>query len=262
LALNYAQSLPQYTKDYTKNSESLTPDFLYTAFKDVLNMNDELSALFVSVTWRESRWKVYTVQKKYGAFGLFQLSTVPKDGGLGSCRLIAPSEEKTTFWRLALPEIPKDQRLGEDEIREKIYEKTTLEGTDNGATTFDRRCWNIVNQMALFRSKIGQNDFKKQITDISVLDPWGDTYAGYGFLTHLKYSLAREVYEKMTGKSESDLQNWVLDAMNNKTRSKSNSNRLNTTDISNDTPGTKTYLQSWLEGYYFGVDGSIKRTGE
>jgi hypothetical protein len=111
----------------------------------------------------------------------------------------------------------------------------------NGIDKFDKRCWNLTNQIYLLRSKIGRTNFKQQITDLPIA-PWGDNWLKYGFISSTNYSNmffsdVLSIYQKMTGKSEETLRNWITE----KVPASSNTKKI-------DQSNGKTILENWFNG--------------
>ena len=187
-----------FTKDYTGNTSMLDPQLIFRALVDYGQFTPELVSCFVAISERESRRTIYIVQEVYGAIGLWQVSTVPKDGGMGTGYLMHPDKQKITYWHLALPE-RVGENLTEEQIKSLINERCRkgLVRKD----LFDRRCWNLVNQVSLVRSKMGFQGAKEEVNGLTNrVGPWGDTYWDNGWIAYVKFSNASNIYTKMTRK--------------------------------------------------------------
>lgn len=193
-------SINEYTKDYTGNTASVDPTIIYNALVEYGLFTPELAACFVALAWRESRRMVYVVQRVYAAFGLWQVSTVPKDGGKGEAYLSFPQKDNIIYWKLALPD-KANENLSDSQITSLINERAPKDGTVR-IDLFDRRCWNIANQIDFVRSKMGFKGRKQPVDGLTErVMAWGDGYWEKGWITHVKFSDASEIYRKMTRKN-------------------------------------------------------------
>ena len=113
-------------------------------------------------------------------------------------------------------------------------------GISEGKSHSDSRLWNAITQIFLL-SRLTSN--KK---DSWMWWNWGEYSGGpaSGWLAKLKFQTAVNYYlANNTGKTAEDLKSWV--------KRKGTDKNL---------PSSKTYLDRWLEGYVFNVNGSIKET--
>lgn len=191
-----------FTRDYSNNTSLLDPQIIFKALVDYGQFTPELAACFVAIAERESRRRIYVVQEVYGAIGLWQVSTVPKDGGMGEAYLEYPDKQKVIYWQLALPE-KAGENLTEDQIKSLINERCRKNIVR--IDLFDKRCWNLVNQISLVRSKMNFKGSKNEVDGLSNrVGAWGDTYwnkdGDSGWIRHLKFSHASSIYTKMTRK--------------------------------------------------------------
>jgi hypothetical protein len=113
-------------------------------------------------------------------------------------------------------------------------------GISEGKSHSDSRLWNAITQIFLL-SRLTSN--KK---DSWMWWNWGEYSGGpaSGWLAKLKFQTAVNYYlANNTGKTAEDLKSWV--------KRKGTDKNL---------PSSKTYLDRWLEGYVFNINGSIKET--
>ena len=228
------------TKDYTNNPQQISPDDIFYALVNVGLFAPETAAIFVGLANRESQRKLYIVQEKWGAIGLWQISTAIKDGGKANCQLLLPEKASTQYWKLALPD---KQSIPESSVDAEINARCASGQPGFGIDNFDKRLWNLTNQVYLLRSKIGRTNFKQQVSGLPVA-PWG-SYLKYGFISSTTYSNMQfadvlSVYQKMTNKSEESLRTWITE--NVKTSDEKTRSALLQAD------GGKTVLENWLDG--------------
>lgn len=228
------------TKDYTNNPQQISPDDIFYALVNVGLFAPETAAIFVGLANRESQRKLYIVQEKWGAIGLWQISTAIKDGGKANCQLLLPEKASTQYWKLALPD---KQSIPESSVDAEINARCASGQPGFGIDNFDKRLWNLTNQVYLLRSKIGRTNFKQQVSGLPVA-PWG-SYLKYGFISSTTYSNMQfadvlSVYQKMTNKSEESLRAWITE--NVKTSDEKTRSALLQAD------GGKTVLENWLDG--------------
>lgn len=73
---------------------------------------------------------------------------------------------------------------------------------------FDKRCWNMTNQIDLVRSKMGFIGRRSAVDGLTGrVSSWGDGYWEKGWITFLKFSHAAEIYVKMTRKKRRRFKN-------------------------------------------------------
>lgn len=199
-------SLNELIRDYTGYAVAVDSTIIFNALVQYGLFTPELAACFVAIAERESRRILYVIQRVYGAFGLWQISTVPKDGGKGSAYLSNPQKEQIIYWKLALPD-KANENLSDEQIRSLIEERAPKDGTIR-YDLFDRRCWNLANQIDLVRSKMGFKGRKEPVDGLTNrVSPWGDGYWEKGWITFVKFSHAAEIYVKMTRKKRRRLKN-------------------------------------------------------
>ena len=232
-----ATLISSLTKDYINNSQQISADDIFYALVNVGLFSPEAASIFVGLANRESQRKIYIVQQKWGAVGLWQISTAIKDGGKANCQLLLPSKFQTQYWKLALPD---KLDIPESSVDAEINARCAAGQPGFGIDKFDKRLWNLTNQVYLLRSKINRFNFKQPVQDLPV-GPWGDTYTRHGFISSTKYSNMQfedvlSIYQKMTNKSEGTLRDWI---------SKKVSKNSNT--IKQDSNG-KTFLENWFDG--------------
>lgn len=233
------------TKDYTNNSQQISPEDIFNALVNVGLFTPEAAAIFVGLANRESQRKLYIVQEKWGAIGLWQISTAIKDGGSANCQLLLPEKFQTQYWKLALPD---KQDIPESSIDAEINARCASGQPGFGIDKFDKRLWNLTNQVYLLRSKINRFNFKQPVQDLPI-EPWGDNYLKYGFISSTNYSNMQfedvlSVYQKMTNKSEGTLRDWIMQKVKAKSRK---SNTLNQDSKEVEKNG-KTFLENWFNG--------------
>lgn len=238
-------------KSYINNPEQVSPQDIFIALKTIGLFTDEIAAVFTGLAYRESGRRLYIVQPTFGALGLWQISTIPNDGGTEEALLLYPEKIKTNYWKLALPDLTNLQ--SESEITAQIKNRCNPSNPGNGIDKFDQRCWNLINQVALLRSKLNRaNNLKQEVSDLPV-GPWGDNYLKYGFISSTENSLMNfsdilQVYQTMTNKSEGTLKGWIISKLQNqKNTSKASVNGKSPT-LQIDPENGKTVLENWFDG--------------
>lgn len=238
-------------KSYVNNPEQVSPEDIFLALKTIGLFTDEIAAIFVGLAYRESSRRLYIVQPTFGALGLWQISTIPEDGGTEEALLLYPEKIKTNYWKLALPDLTN--LTSKSEISAAIKSRCNSNNPGNGIDKFDQRCWNLINQVALLRSKLNRaNNLKQEISDLPV-GPWGDNYLKYGFISSTESSLMNfsdilQVYQRMTNKSEGTLKGFILSKLQSqKNTSKAAVNGKSPT-LQIDPENGKTVLENWFEG--------------
>lgn len=239
------------SKSYTNNPQQIDPQEIFLALTSIGLFCDEAAAVFVGLANRESSRRLYIVQPTFGALGLWQVSTIPKDGGNAEAVLLHPEKIRTNYWKLALPDLAN--LTSDSEISTQIRKRCDPSNSGNGIDKFDQRCWNLINQVGLLRSKIYRHkNLNQSITDLPI-EPWGDNYLKYGFIsstnaTVMSFKDIVDVYQKMTGKSERDLKTWIVSQMTiKKNTSKANVNQKSPT-LQIDPENGKTVLDNWFDG--------------
>lgn len=232
-------------KDFTGNSESVKPEELFLALTEVGYFSEETAAIFVALANRESLRKIYIVDS-IGAVGLWQISAGQSDGGNITAHIKLPQPESINpFSKMAYVNWQKEN-LTNDQIWQKIKDQGKTQ--DKGIGNYDTRLWNLTNQVWILRSKIGRGAGKSIVNDLPVF-AWGD-YGGkyapkYGWVSSTGGSFCRfadalEVYQKMTGKSQADLKDFLM------SETPSDSRTLQK-DVWIKNNG-KTILENWIDG--------------
>jgi hypothetical protein len=115
-----------FTKDYTNNPQQISPEDIFSALVNVGLFTPEAASVFVGLSNRESQRKLYIVQEKWGAIGLWQISTAIRDGGSANCTLLLPEKFSTQYWKLALPDKTNIPESSVDkEINERCAKRPT-----------------------------------------------------------------------------------------------------------------------------------------
>jgi len=232
-------------KDFTGNTQSPKPEEVFLALTEIGYFSDETAAIFVAIANRESLRRVYIVDQ-YGAVGLWQISAGSADGGNIPVYIKLPQPEKIDpFGKMAYVNWQKEN-LTNEQIFQKIKDQGKTQ--DKGIGNFDKRLWNLTNQVWLLRSKIDRGNIKSIVNDLPVF-PWGD-YGGasapkYGWVSSTSGSFCRfadalDVYQKMTGKTKENLKEFLM------SESLSNSRTLQK-DIWV-AKNNKTILENWIDG--------------
>lgn len=247
-----ASPVNNLAKSYINNPQQIAPEDIFFALTSIGLFSEEAAAIFTALSNRESGRRLYIVQPKVGALGLWQVSTMPNaDGGLAEAVLLYPEKIKTNYWKLALPDLTNLTSV--TEISAEIRKRTDPSNPGNGIDKYDQRCWNLINQVSLLRSKIGRgNNLKQPITDLPI-EPWGDTYLKYGFISSTENSLMTfsdvlSVYQKMTGKSERELKTWIVTKMTSKTNNSKAGVGKKSPTLQIDPENGKTVLDNWFDG--------------
>jgi hypothetical protein len=228
-------------KEYITGDAALTWADIYTLLNVYGYFGPEVSALFTTISERESRGNPWATNDD-GFFGLWQLGTDPKEGGTTNVRLKLPSEEVTTFWKLGC-NVWREKGLTAETVDEFINPIRKAD-SNAGRAYFDKRYSIPLNQIQCLRAKFGYNSKNtKPITKIgtkksnNILHPWGEGFLYFGWLSGVKYSIGKDVYIQMTGKTEQDFITWL-------TKNTPKDSRT----LNPDPKTGKTILQSWIEG--------------
>lgn len=239
-------------KSYVNNPQQIAPEEIFLALKTVGLFSDEVAAVFVALCNRESARRLYIVQPNVGALGLWQISTMPgPDGGLGEALLLHPEKIKTNYWKLALPD--KTNLTSASAISAAIRERTNPNNPGNGIDKYDQRCWNLINQVALLRSKLGRaNNLKQEISDMPI-EPWGDTYLKYGFISSadnapMRFQDAVNVYVRMANKSEGTLRGFIISKLLSKTNKGPAAVDGKSPTLQIDPENGKRVIENWFDG--------------
>ena len=228
-------------KEYITGDAALTWADIYTLLNVYGYFGPEVSALFTTISERESRGNPWATNDD-GFFGLWQLGTDPKEGGTTNVRLKLPSEEVTTFWKLGC-NVWREQGLTAETV-DAFINPIRKADSNAGRAYFDKRYSIPLNQIQCLRAKFGYNSKNtKPITKIgtkksnNILHPWGEGFLYFGWLSGVKYSIGKDVYIQMTGKTEQDFITWL-------TKNTPKDSRT----LNPDPKTGKTILQSWIEG--------------
>ncbi len=228
-------------KEYITGDAPLTWADIYVLLNTYGYFGPEVSALFTALSERESKGNPWSTNDD-GFFGLWQLGSDPKEGGLTNVKLKIPSEEVTTFWKLGC-NVWKEQGLTADTVDAFMNPKRKADA-NAGRSYFDKRYSIPLNQIECLRAKFGYKSTNtKPITKIgtskgnNILHPWGEGFLYFGWLSKVKYSIAKDIYIAMTGKTAEDLSTWIL------------ANTPKDSRTLNPDPKTgKSILQSWIDG--------------
>jgi len=244
------------SKNYINNPEQIAPEDIFIALKTIGLFTDEIAAIFVGLANRESSRRLYIVQATFGALGLWQISTIPNDGGTEEALLLYPEKVRTNYWKLALPDLPN---LNSDsQISAEIKKRCDPNNSGNGIDKFDQRCWNLINQVALLRSKLFRiNNLKQEISDLPV-GPWGDNYLKYGFISStdassMNFSDVLQVYQRMTNKSEGTLKGFILSKLQSQKNTTKAAINGKSPTLQIDPDNGKTVLENWFDGKRYPV---------
>jgi hypothetical protein len=202
-------------KSFLNDTSGLSDLQVFELLYDFGNFNEELSALFTALSWRESSHRPYTVNKS-GFYGLWQVGSRKEAGGSNRVELPFPKEVNSKFWRLAYKDWAKDK------INESNYDATLkrVQTADNtfGISYYNPLVWVPKNQIALLRSKLSQFNYKTQIkgplgnkNNSWIFSAWGETFLTHGWIGGVSFWIAADVYKKATGYDVSRLQNWLFD---------------------------------------------------
>jgi hypothetical protein len=219
----------------TKKGTALTRDEVMQLLTSSGLFEDEIAALFVGISQRESGWQpgALNTNRSTGdfSFGLFQINFLPAGGGTYQYPIIYPTAANVLGVKLAYS-IDADTNV--TTLSEKVKSLATRE-------TSDERMFIPYNQVHMLASKcIGLAKYKNVVAKNQKIKnyyfgPWGDyknlTDAPMGAFTGVKYSTVRDAYITNTGKSEATLKAFI------KAKFK----------------GKKPYakLNDWFSGYYY-----------
>jgi hypothetical protein len=210
------------------------------------NFGEEVSAVFTAIAYRESRYNPWSTNDS-GFWSMWQLGSRTNAGGLNVVKLPLPTEERIKFWKLAYKNW-KEQGLTDQTADDFIRNLQKNDPTNNaGRQYFDERAFIPINQVYALRAKFGASTIGKRFDKLtnggaSLLAPWGEGYLYHGWLSKVRYSDAKNAYTKATGKSETELRNWLLENVPASSRSR------------NPDPMTgKSTLESWLDGKEYSI---------
>jgi hypothetical protein len=236
-------------KIYYAGDGVLTDVEVFTLLNDFGNYGEEVSALFTALSWRESRWKPWAINK-HGFVGLWQLGT--RTGGAGGqasgggnkVKLVIPQEQIIEMWKLGYREWQAaglNAKNCDPFIRNKQYNDPAGK---NGLQFWDRRAFCPLNQIYMLRGKFGQYDTIKPVNGLSkgLISPWGETFLYHGWLSGVSFQKAADAYTKCTGKSRDVLANWVIANYPKNVRS-----------AGTDPITGKAIVRSWIEGKSYGI---------
>lgn len=228
-------------KEYKNGDAPLAWADIYVLLNSYGNFGPEVSALFTAIAERESSGNPWSTNDD-GFFGLWQLGTDPKEGGLTKVRLKVPSEEVVDFWKLGC-NVWKEKGLTAETV-DAFINPIRKADSNAGRSYFDSRYSIPLNQIQCLRAKFGLNNKDtKPITKIgtkksnSILHPWGEGYLYFGWLSGVRYSTARDVYIAMTNKTEEQFSAWITENIPKDSRT-----------LNPDPKTGKSILQSWIEG--------------
>ena len=221
-------------KVYTSNN-ALTPAEVYELLMQFGNFSPQVSAIFTAICQRESSYRPRAINQ-YGFYGLFQIGTSkPTEGSDLDVDLTLPSPYTTKNWKLALSDKANDS-LTADQIREEILRRGATTNQAELLAGFDQNAFIPANQMRVLRAKIGRKNYQTTVDDY-VFRAWGEGFLKDGFISGVKYSIAKDVYVKAGNKAD-DLKSWVL---NNVPRSDSTWYKFADADHSE-----KFKLEAWV----------------
>ena len=221
-------------KVYTSN-DALTPAEVYELLIQFGNFSPQVSAIFTAICQRESSYRPRAINQ-YGFYGLFQIGTSkPTDGSDLDVDLTLPSPYTTKNWKLALSDKANDSPTA-DQIREEILRRGATTNQAELLARFDQNAFIPANQMRVLRAKIGRKNYQTTVDDY-VFRAWGEGFLKDGFISGVKYSIAKDVYVKAGNKAD-DLKSWVL---NNVPRSDSTWYKFADADHSE-----KFKLEAWV----------------
>jgi len=203
------------SKSFFNDKTALTDVEVFFLLNQYGNFNQEISAIFTALAYREANYRVYAANED-GFFGLWQMGSRQNSGGALTSNLTLPqSEQNIPTWKLSYKNW-EQEGLTEKTI-DAVLRVTQAANANYGLQNYDERVWIPINQISLLRSKINQKDTRKRIeswgtkTLTSLGGPWGDNYLNNGFIAGLSFKIAADVYQKCTGKDPEILKKWVLD---------------------------------------------------
>jgi hypothetical protein len=212
--------------------------------------SDEVSALFVGIGERESRWRPGALNENRNtgdfSFGAFQCNLLPAAHGKKKfiLRYSATGQQydETVLGLKLAYAIDADNNI--DSLSQKVEQKATR-------ATVDKRIFIPYNQAwMLGTTAVGEQQVAKalkgNLIDSYIFHAWGDydeTKNGQkqprskvGFIFHVKFSTVLAAY-KLKGKTEDSLKTWI--------RSKFKDKR------------PFPYIEQWMSGTVFDDDGSV-----
>lgn len=249
---SFAAATDKLKKEYKNGDAPLAWADIYVLLNKYGNFGPEVSALFTALSERESKGNPWSTNDD-GFFGLWQLGTDPNEGGRTNVRLMVPSEEVTTFWKLGC-NVWREKNLTVETV-DAFINPIRKADANAGRSYFDSRYSIPLNQIQCLRAKFGYNNkYTNAIAKIgtnkgnNILHPWGEGFLYFGWLSGVRYSIAKDVYIQMTGKTEQDFTAWLI------------ANTPKDSRTLNPDPKTgKTILQSWIEGKQYPI--LYKRSG-
>lgn len=204
--LGVSVEISNLKKVYTSNN-ALTPAEVYELLMQYGNFSPQVSAIFTAICQRESSYRPRAINQ-YGFYGLFQIGTSkPTEGSELDVDLTLPSPYTTKNWKLALSDKANDS-LTADKIREEILRRGATTNQVELLAKFDQNAFIPANQMRVLRAKIGRKNYQTTVDDY-VFRAWGEGFMKDGFISGVKYSIAKDVYVKAGNKAD-DLKSWVL----------------------------------------------------
>jgi hypothetical protein len=235
---------------FDKASDVLSPDEVMYLLSTAGLFSDEVSALFVGIGERESRWRPGALNENRNtgdfSFGAFQCNLLPAAHGKKKfiLRYSATGQQydETVLGLKLAYAIDADNNI--DSLSQKVEQKATR-------ATVDKRIFIPYNQAwMLGTTAVGEQQVAKalkgNLIDSYIFHAWGDydeTKNGQkqprskvGFIFHVKFSTVLAAY-KLKGKTEDSLKTWI--------RSKFKDKR------------PFPYIEQWMSGTVFDDDGSV-----
>jgi hypothetical protein len=180
---------------------------------DFGNFNEELSALFTALAWRESSYRPF-IANEYGFYGLWQVGSRFESGGSNPVKLLYPTAINTKFWRLAYKNWQTEKVT--ESTYDSILKRTQTPSNKNGIDNYNSLAWIPKNQISLLRSKLSQFNYKTQIkgplgnkAQSWIFSAWGEGFLTHGWIGGVSFLIAADVYKKATGYEVDRLKDWL-----------------------------------------------------
>ena len=247
-----AANLDKFKTNYFgKTNEQLTPDEVMSLLYTAGLFSSELSAMFVGIGERESKWAPGALNtKKDGgdgdfSFGAFQCNLLPKAHGSKIFQLRynktgQPQNDSVLGFKLAYA-IDEDNNV--DSLSQKVLNQATQQTIDQRIFIPYNQAW-MLGTTAVGEKQVAQA-LKGKLIDSYVFYPWGDypnkdktPRSKVGFIFELKFSVILAAYLLVNNNKEDNLKTWIR------------------TKFKGHPPFP--YIEKWMDGVVFDKDGNEK----
>lgn len=246
---NLASNLDKFKISYfDKPNDLLTADEVMYLLSTAGIFSDEVSALFVGIGERESRWRPGALNevKKEGSgdfsFGAFQCNLLP--AAHGRKKFILKYSANGQAYDDTVLGLKLAYSIDEDEDIESLSRKVVQKATK---ATVDRRIFIPYNQVwmlgtvATSEQQVAKAS-RGSLIDSYIFNAWGDynnsdgsPRSEVGFIFKVSFSTVLSAY-KLVGKNQNLLESWIRNKFKNKR--------------------PFPYIEKWMDGVVFDSNGN------